>query len=216
LGKNLLLFGPPGVGKGTQAERLSAALGIPHIATGDIFREALKSGTPLGQRAAVYMNRGELVPDGLAVEVIEERIDRADAAGGFLLDGFPRTVPQAEALGAMLAAKSRPVDRVVALEAPEEELVARIAGRRTCGSCQASYHVVSRPPRVAGVCDRCGGALAQRADDAEAAVRKRLSEYAAKTAPVMDYFRARGWPLRRIGATGAVDEIYSAILRALD
>jgi len=233
MSKNLLLFGPPGVGKGTQAQRLANVLGVPHLATGDMVREAIaaseRAGTAgqnggagagagaigLARRLAQHVNSGELVPDTIVVEMLAERMGCPDAARGFLLDGFPRTVPQAEALERMLAATGRSVDGVVALDAPPEELVSRIAGRRTCTTCQTSFHVASRPPAREGVCDRCGGKLVQRPDDAEAAVTRRLSEYALKTAPVLDLFRARGWPVRHVSAVGSVDAIHRNIMAAV-
>jgi adenylate kinase len=225
LRENLLLFGPPGVGKGTQAHRLASAFRIPHIATGDILRAAIQSHAPLGRRVAAFIDRGQLVPDDIMVEVVRDRLGRPDTASGFLLDGFPRTIPQAEQLPGLLprpGAEHEPargpgqdIDGVVVLEAPTEALVARIAGRRTCESCQASYHVTSRPPRVDGVCDRCGGVLIQRNDDAEATVRYRLGEYAAKTEPVLDHFRARGWPMRVIDAMGDIDQVFGRIYSAV-
>jgi adenylate kinase len=215
LGENLLLFGPPGVGKGTQAQRLSAAFRIPHIATGDILRGAIQSHAPLGILVAEYINRGQLVPDDIMVEVVQQRLGRADTGAGFLLDGFPRTTPQAEALTRIFADGGRKVDGVIVLDAPTDRLVSRIAGRRTCESCQASYHVVSRPARVGGVCDRCGGVLIQRSDDAEATVRYRLDEYAAKTRPVLDYFNDHGWPVRTIDAIGDIDQVFGRIYSAV-
>jgi adenylate kinase len=215
LGENLLLFGPPGVGKGTQAQRLSAAFRIPHIATGDILRAAIQSNTPLGLAVRQYIERGQLAPDDIMVEIIKERLGRADTGAGFLLDGFPRTTPQAEALGRLFAEQGRRADGVIVLEAPTDALVARIAGRRTCESCQASYHLSSRPPRVGGVCDRCGGTLIQRGDDAEATVRYRLEEHAAKTKPVLDYFKDHDWPVRVIDALGDIDQIFGRIYSAV-
>jgi adenylate kinase len=211
LSENLLLFGPPGVGKGTQAARLSKVFGIPHIATGDMLRAAIASYTPLGQRAKGFIDQGQLVPDALVLELLGERLQQPDTARGFLLDGFPRTVPQAEVLGKMLSGYGKGMDRVIVLDAPEEELVKRISGRRTCQSCQASYHVTAKPPRVAGVCDRCGGVLQQRSDDSEEIIRNRLREFAAKTKPVLDYFKANDWPVRMIDADGNMDQIFGRI-----
>jgi adenylate kinase len=211
LGENLLLFGPPGVGKGTQAQRLSAAFAIPHVATGDILRAAIQSYAPLGLQVAEYIDRGQLVPDEIMVEVIKERLSRPDTAAGFLLDGFPRTTRQAQALTELVTQQGRTIHGVVVLQGPTEALVARIAGRRTCESCQASYHVTSRPPRVDGTCDRCGGLLIQRSDDAEVTVRYRLEEYAAKTKPVLDDFKRHGWPVRFIDAIGDIDQVFGRI-----
>src|SRR4029079_193980 len=167
LSENLLLFGPPGAGKGTQAVRLSAVFKIPHIATGDMLRAAIQSYTPLGARAKEFIDKGQLVPDQLVLDLIAERLNQQDTERGFLLDGFPRTVPQAEGLARMLAERGKKLDHVLVLDVVDEELVKRIAGRRTCGSCGATYHVVAKPPRVADTCDRCGSALIQRSDDSE-------------------------------------------------
>jgi len=217
LGEKLLLFGPPGVGKGTQARRLSVAFHIPHVATGDILRGAIQSNTPLGLRVGGFLQNGHLVPDDIMVEVVTSRLAQPDAAGGYLLDGFPRTMAQAEALGVELARQGErgKVDAVIVLDGPAEALVSRIAGRRTCESCQWTYHVVSRPTKVEGVCDRCGGTLIQRADDAEATVRFRLDEYAQKTAPVLDYFRAHHWPMLPIDAIGDIDQVFGRIYSAV-
>jgi adenylate kinase len=215
LSENLLLFGPPGVGKGTQAQRLSTVFQIPHIATGDMLRTAIRSYTPLGKRAKEFIDQGQLVPDELVLDMLGERLQQPDTARGFLLDGFPRTIPQAEALGRMLTSYSKKLDHVILLDAPEEELVSRISGRRTCESCQASYHVTAKPPRVAGICDRCGGVLIQRSDDSEAIVRNRLREFTAKTKPVAEYFDSNGYPVRRINADGNMDQIFGRIYAAV-
>jgi adenylate kinase len=203
------------VGKGTQAQRLSAVFGIPHIATGDILRAAIQSYTPLGRRAKEFIDKGELVPDELIQGVIEQRLRQPDTARGFLLDGFPRTIPQAEALESMLPALGKKLDAVIVLDAPVDELVDRISKRRTCEVCQKSYHIVAQPPKVRGVCDRCGGALVQRSDDQEAVVRHRLEEYAAKTKPVRDYFSSHGWPVKVIDAAGNIDQIFGRIYAAV-
>lgn len=217
MSENLLFFGPPGVGKGTQAQRLSAVFRIPHISTGDMLRAAIASNTPLGQRAKDFIDKGQLVPDELILDVIADRLAQADTARGFLLDGFPRTVPQAVELGTMLAKSGKALTAVLVLDAPVEELVDRISKRRTCQSCGASYHIVAKPPKVSGTCDRCGGALIQRSDDSEEIVRKRLVEYLAKTKPVLDYFKSDGklWPLRFIDAAGNIDQIFGRIYAAV-
>jgi adenylate kinase len=215
LSENLLLFGPPGVGKGTQAQRLSAVFKIPHIATGDMLRTAIRSYTPLGKRAKEFIDQGQLVPDELVLELIAERLQQPDTVRGFLLDGFPRTIPQAEALGRMLTGYGKKLDHVIVLDAPEEELVSRISGRRTCESCQASYHMTARPPKAPGICDRCGGVLSHRSDDSESIVRNRLREFAAKTMPVAQYFDANGYPVRRINANGNMDQIFGRIYAAV-
>ncbi|HVZ74942.1 MAG TPA: adenylate kinase [Polyangia bacterium] len=217
MGENLLFFGPPGVGKGTQAQRLSAAFRIPHISTGDMLRAAIASNTPLGQRAKQFIDQGQLVPDELILDVIADRLAQPDTTRGFLLDGFPRTVPQADALGRILDAAKKQLGAVLVLDAPVEELVDRISKRRTCESCGATYHLVAKPSKVAGVCDRCGGALVQRSDDQEVIIRKRLVEYLAKTKPVLDFFKAneKQWPLRFIDAVGNIDQIFGRIYAAV-
>jgi adenylate kinase len=203
------------VGKGTQAQRLCAVFQIQHIATGDLLRAAIQSYTPLGRRAKAFIDKGQLVPDDLVLDLLGERLEQPETRRGFLLDGFPRTVPQAEALDRMLKTYGKKLDRVIVLDAPEEELVKRIAGRRTCESCQGSYHVVARPPRVAGLCDRCGGVLSQRSDDSEDIIRNRLREFGAKTRPVIDYFRTHDWPVRTIDAAGNMDQIFGRIYAAI-
>ncbi len=215
MSENLLLFGPPGVGKGTQAQRLSNVFQIPHIATGDLLRAAIQSYTPLGQRAKGFIDKGQLVPDEIVLDLLGERLQQPETQRGFLLDGFPRTIPQAEALDRMLTSYGKKLDHVLVLDAPEEELVTRIAGRRICESCQASYHVVAKPPKKLGVCDRCGGALIQRSDDSEVIIRNRLREFAAKTHPVIEYFKQHEWPVRLIDANGNMDQIFGRIYAAV-
>jgi adenylate kinase len=203
------------VGKGTQAARLGAVFEIPHIATGDMLRAAIQSYTPIGRRAKEYIDKGQLVPDDLILDVIRERLSHPDTLRGFLLDGFPRTIPQAEALGEMLNVLGKTLDRVIVLDAPVDELVTRISGRRTCESCQSSYHAVARPPKVPGICDRCGGVLIQRSDDSEEIIRHRLVEYLEKTKPVLDYFKEHGWPLRFVHAVGNMDQVFGRIYAAV-
>ena len=215
MGENLILFGPPGVGKGTQAQRLSLALRIPHVATGDMLRAAVQSNTPLGVKVGALISRGELVPDETIVDVIRDRLSRSDTMPGFLLDGFPRTTHQAEALGKIFGQQGRKVDGVIVLDAPDEAIVKRIAGRRTCESCQASYHVTAKPPKVEGVCDRCGGLLFQRSDDNEETVRRRLKEYGIKTKPVIDYFQTHDWPMKPVDAIGDMDQVFGRIYASL-
>ncbi|HEY0712187.1 MAG TPA: adenylate kinase [Polyangia bacterium] len=214
MGKRLVLFGPPGVGKGTHSRRLAAELGIPHVATGDMFREAISAGTPLGLRAAQHMNGGRLVPDEIAVAILEDRLARQDARDGFLLDGFPRTLPQAEMLGRYLKDDGSKLDAVVVLEAPEELLVGRLVSRLTCSGCGASYNRISRPPQVAGVCDSCSSSLVARNDDETATVQTRLAAYHAKTEPVLSFFEGIGWPVRKVSSVGGLDEVYAGVKQA--
>lgn len=187
-----ILLGPPGAGKGTQAERMIEKYNIPHISTGDIFRENIKNGTELGKKAQGYMNKGELVPDDLVCEIATDRLKKDDCKNGFLLDGFPRTVYQAEKLDEFLAANGQKLDTVIDLEVGDEELMKRITGRRVCKECGATYHVVNFPPQVPGKCDKCGGVLIQRADDNEETARNRISVYNKETKPLVDYYEKAG------------------------
>jgi adenylate kinase len=206
--------GAPGVGKGTQAKRLADARGLPHIATGDILREAIRRGTPVGLQAKPFVESGGLVPDGVMIGLIEERFRRGDTAGGYILDGFPRTVPQAEALDAMLAGLGQPLDVVALLECPDGLIVERITGRRTCEQCARPYHVVHRKPLREGLCDRDGARLIQREDDTEAKFRRRLEKYHAETAAVVPFYEARGI-VRRVDASRAADEVGRGLDAAL-
>lgn len=184
---NLIFLGPPGAGKGTLAAHVSEEYGIPQISTGDLFREAVRGGTELGKKAKAIMDRGELVPDSLTVDLVKERLAQPDARRGFILDGFPRTVPQADALQALA-----PIDRVINFLADDELVVRRLSGRRVCRSCGAIYHVENIPPKVEGVCDRCGGELYTRSDDQIDAIRRRLEVYRQQTEPLIQYYRQRG------------------------
>ncbi|WP_025324268.1 adenylate kinase [Deferrisoma camini] len=206
----LILLGPPGAGKGTQAKRLIERYGIPQISTGDILRAAVRDGTDLGKKAKQYMDAGKLVPDEVVIGIIEERLQEADCANGFILDGFPRTVAQADALNRVLANLGQAIDHVVSIEVPDEELVERLTGRRTCRGCGAMYHVKFSPPKAQGVCDKCGGELYQRDDDREETIRARLKVYHEQTAPLVEYYEKAGL-LRRIPGQGSVDEIYARI-----
>lgn len=192
----LVLLGAPGVGKGTQAELLSQRLGACHLSTGDVFRAAkcLAEGerSPAMSAALKYMQRGELVPDGTVLEMVRERVTCLRCRGGFLLDGFPRTVAQAQALQAILQERDLALDGVLSYELPIDEVVARLGGRRTCGRCKAIFHVTGRPPKMAGICDSCGGALTQREDDRPESVRVRLEAYEQSTAPLVDFYRRLG------------------------
>jgi adenylate kinase len=209
----LVFLGPPGAGKGTQARELAREWQVPHVATGDMLREALAAGTPLGRQAKDYMDRGALVPDDVIVGLMAERLKRPDATRGFILDGFPRTIPQAEALDRLLKDLGQQLDHVIFFDVSEEELLRRLTGRRSCPACQSTYHIVSAPPRREGICDKCGTALIQRADDSEATVRNRLKVYASQTAPLLDYYRRRG-RLTTVPGEGAIDSIRTAIRRA--
>lgn len=185
---NILFMGPPGAGKGTQAERITASYGIPHISTGDAFRLAMKQGTPLGLQAKSYVDQGLLVPDEVTNGIVRERLAAPDCESGFLLDGFPRTIAQANALDQMLAEMGRKIDHVINLKVDRSLLLARLTGRRICKSCGSTYHVLFNPPKQEGVCDKCGGELYQRSDDTEEKVGTRLDEYTSKTAPLLAYY----------------------------
>lgn len=208
----LILLGPPGAGKGTQAKLLVDTLGIPQVSTGDMLRAAVKAGTPLGQEAKQYMDRGALVPDAVIIGLVRERLQLADCARGYILDGFPRTVAQAEALEKTLAELSARLDHVVSLEVPTEDLVLRIAGRRTCRNCGAMYHVRFSPSQTDGRCDTCGGPTTQRDDDREETVRRRLQVYTDQTAPLIDFYAGRGL-LKRVEGTGEIADIFQRITR---
>jgi len=188
----LILLGPPGAGKGTQAKQLIDRFGIPQISTGDILRAAVKEGTPMGVKAKSCMDAGALVPDEVVVGIVRERLQKEDCAAGFILDGFPRTVPQADALKANLAELGKELDAVISLEVDTEALVERLTGRRTCRSCGRGYHVKFDPPRNTGVCDTCGGELYQRDDDQEETIRKRLEVYDQQTSPLVAYYQQDG------------------------
>ncbi len=185
---NLLIMGPPGAGKGTQAEVLVKELSITHISTGDMFRSAIKEGTEMGKKAKEYMDQGGLVPDEVVVGMVKERLAMPDCAKGFLLDGFPRTLPQAEALDETLKALTIKLDGVVNIDVPRERLMARLTGRRICKGCGASYHVLFNPPKSEGKCNSCEGELYQRSDDNEEAVSNRLDVYESQTQPLIDYY----------------------------
>lgn len=189
---HILLMGPPGAGKGTQADELKQKLEIPHISTGDMFRKAQQDKTPLGMKAKEYMDRGELVPDEVTIGIVRERLAEEDCKRGFLLDGFPRTVPQADALDQILKELDYTLDGAVNLEVPLEKLIARLTGRRVCPTCKATYHMLYNPPKVEGICDIDGSALYQRDDDTETTARNRLSVYEKNTAPLIAYYREKG------------------------
>lgn len=203
-------LGPPGAGKGTQARELAREWGVPHVATGDMLRDAAAAGTPLGREAKGYMDKGALVPDDVIIRMIAERLRRPDAGRGFLLDGFPRTIAQAEGLEHLLKDLGQSLERVVYFDVSEPELLRRLTGRRVCRACQTAFHLVSAPPTKAGVCDRCGGQLYQREDDSEATVRHRLGVYARQTAPLLDWYRGRGL-LVSVPGEGPIETIRGAI-----
>ena len=210
----LVIFGPPGAGKGTQAKLLSERLGVPHIATGDMLREAVKAGTRLGGLAKKYMDEGRLVPDEVVIGMVEERLRQPDCSKGFILDGFPRTIEQAEALDSELEKLGLKLDAVLNLEVGDEEVVKRIALRRTCRSCGAVFHLIFNPPRREGVCDRCGGELYQRDDDREEVVRNRLKVYRQQTKPLLEFYRRRGL-LRDVNGERSIEDVFKEILAAL-
>ena len=211
----LILVGPPGAGKGTQAVNLAAHFSIPHISTGDIFRSNLKEGTPLGLEAKSYMDRGELVPDEVTNKMVKDRLGKDDVSSGFLLDGFPRNVFQAEVLRAILSEKESPLDAALELSVDNEEIIKRLAGRRTCKDCQRAFHVDYEPSKVEGRCDGCGGNLYQRDDDKEEVIARRLEVYSEQTAPIIDFYRREGL-LVTIPAMGPVDEITKRAITALN
>lgn len=211
----IILIGPPGAGKGTQAVRLAEESGAAHLATGDMLREALRAETELGLQAKRYMDAGALVPDSVVLGLIDERIGRQEPRSGFVLDGFPRTVAQAEGLDGLLARLDRPLEAVLLMTVPDDVIVSRLAGRRTCTACGAVYPAAGRAPRLEDDrCDRCGGALAVRADDRPETVRRRLDVYRLETVPVVDHY-ARAGLVARVDGVGEVDAVHGRLLAAL-
>jgi adenylate kinase len=210
----LVMLGPPGAGKGTQAALLAARLGTPHVASGDLFREALGQETELGLTAKSFMERGELVPDEVTIAMVRERLLKSDSDKGVILDGFPRTVEQAEALRGLLAEQGKAIDAALFIDAEEDELVRRLSSRWTCRNCQAVYNVISNPPREEGKCDICGGELYQRADDIPDTVRNRIRVYWEQTSPLVDYYRDEGL-LITIQSEGGIEHVQEKILEAL-
>lgn len=211
---NLILLGLPGAGKGTQAERIHATYRIPHISTGDMFRQAVRDETPLGKEAKSYMDRGELVPDHVTIGIVEERLQKEDAAKGFLLDGFPRTAAQAEALDTLLNRAGRSLDAVLYVYVPYDILVERLTGRRVCKQCGATYHIIFNPPKQEGICDRCGGTLYQRDDDRPETVQRRLDVNQKETDTLVQFYRERGI-LKEIDGLGTIDEVFGRIQQAI-
>lgn len=210
----LILVGPPGAGKGTQAEVLTKKLAIPHISTGDMFRKALKEQTLLGMEAKGYMDAGQLVPDSVTIGIVKERLAQSDCADGFLLDGFPRTIPQADALEVTLSELGVKLDGVINIQVDHSELLARLTGRRVCSACGATYHVISNPSRAGDKCQGCQAVLIQRSDDTEATVGNRLNVYNQQTAPLVEYYQKKGI-LLNIDGSEAVEKVTSQILKKL-
>jgi adenylate kinase len=209
-----VLLGPPGAGKGTQAVKLVEKYGVPQISTGDIFRKNIKEGTELGKKAQEYMNSGQLVPDELVVDLVKDRLMQEDCANGYLLDGFPRTIFQAEQLDKFLAENGQKLDAVINFEVGHDALMTRLTGRRICKSCGASFHIVNIPPKVEGVCDVCGGELEQRKDDTVETAEKRIEVYEASTAPLIGYYKETG-ALKNFNAEKDHDEIFKDIVKEL-
>lgn len=211
---NLILLGAPGSGKGTQAKFLVQKYSIPQISTGDILREEVKSGTVLGLKAKEYMDKGQLVPDEVVVGMVEERVKKGDCTTGFILDGFPRTVAQADALEGTLQRMKKALSRVILVNVDEDELVKRLTGRRVCEKCGAGYHVIFDPPKQEGVCDKCQGKLYQRDDDKESTIRNRLKVYNNQTAPLIEYYQKKQL-LSMVDGMGSIEEIFGRISKAL-
>ena len=212
---NLILLGPPGAGKGTQAKRIVERYPIPQISTGDILRAAVREKTTLGEEAKSFMDRGQLVPDEVVIGMIEERLKAPDCHQGFILDGFPRTLPQAEALQVILSKNRKSVEHVINIEVDPEELVRRLTGRKTCKNCGAMFHLLFHPSQREGICDRCGGTLYQREDDQEKTIRTRLKEYQERTAPLIQYYRLKN-QLRSIQGVGGENQVFEQIVRVID
>jgi adenylate kinase len=210
----LIFLGAPGVGKGTQADLIAAKFGRPKISTGDILREAVRNKTPMGVQAKACMDQGQLVPDSVVIGIVKDKLAEPVCAKGFLLDGFPRTVPQAEELDAILKARGLQLDRVINVSVPREDIVRRLTGRRSCPKCQAVFHVEFAPPTRAGFCDRCGGELMQRSDDKLETVENRLAVYEAQTAPLIAYYRQRGL-LSDIDGAGKVEQVQQRVVELL-
>lgn len=214
----VIFMGLPGAGKGTQAERIVEEFGIPHISTGDIFRAAMAEGTPLGLKAKEYVDKGQLVPDDVTIGIVRERLSRPDTEKGFLLDGFPRTVPQAEALDKALGEMGRKIDVVIHLDVNRESLLERLTGRRICRSCGSTYHVLFNPPKAEGKCDKCGGELYQRTDDSVETVATRLDVNIKQQEPLLRFYEAKGL-LRSVNGEADIDEVFeqiSGILRGVE
>lgn len=210
----IIMLGAPGAGKGTQAKKIAAKYGIPHISTGDIFRANIKNGTELGKKAKEYMDQGQLVPDELTVNLVMDRFKDADCANGYVLDGFPRTIPQAEALDKALTAIGESIDYAINVEVPDENIVNRMSGRRACVGCGATYHIVYNAPKTEGVCDTCGEKLILRDDDKPETVQNRLSVYHEQTQPLIDFYGAKN-VLKEVDGTVDMEDVFNAIVKIL-
>lgn len=210
----VVMLGAPGAGKGTQAKKIAAKYSIPHISTGDIFRANIKNGTELGKKAKTYMDQGLLVPDELVVDLVVDRVNQEDCVNGYVLDGFPRTIPQAEALTKALAGQGQKLDYAIDVDVPDENIVRRMGGRRACVGCGATYHLEYAPPKQEGICDTCGGELILRDDDKPETVTKRLGVYHEQTQPLIDYYTNAGI-LKRVDGTVDIDEVFQAITEIL-
>jgi adenylate kinase len=212
--RGIILLGAPGSGKGTQAKKLSASHAIPQVSTGDMLREAVKNGTEMGRQAKGFMDQGGLVPDEVVIGIVKDRLGAKDCEKGFILDGFPRTIPQAQALDRVVKELGKEITSVLSLEVDEGEIMERLCGRRTCTGCGAMYHVRFNPPKAEGKCDKCGGALFQREDDKEETIRARLVNYKKSTEPLIDYYRGTG-KIRSVKASGNIDTIFANITKIL-
>ncbi|HWP45925.1 MAG TPA: adenylate kinase [Candidatus Limnocylindrales bacterium] len=212
---NLIFMGPPGAGKGTQAKLFSKTYNIPQISTGDILRQAVKEGTPLGKKAQIYLEKGELVPDEIMIGIIKDRLQEVDCQKGWLMDGFPRTIWQAVALDEILRQRGLYLDAVINIYLQEEELIKRVSGRRVCRNCGETFHVIFNPPLQEGVCDKCGGPLYQREDDKEETVRKRLEVYRARTKPLIEYYWEKSALISIDGGARTIEDVFKSIQDAI-
>ena len=210
----IIMLGAPGAGKGTQAKMIADKYGVPHISTGDIFRANIKEGTELGKKAKTYMDQGLLVPDELVVDLVVDRVKNPDCGKGYVLDGFPRTIPQAECLDKALAEMNDSMDYAINIDVPDDNIITRMGGRRACVGCGATYHVVNIPPKKEGICDRCGGELILRDDDKPETVKKRLDVYHEQTQPLIDYYTKKGI-IKDVDGTQQMDDVFNAIVKIL-
>ena len=210
----IIMLGAPGAGKGTQAKRIAEKYNVPHISTGDIFRENIKNGTELGNKAKAYMEAGDLVPDELVLELVMDRFEKEDCENGYVLDGFPRTIPQAEALDEALEAKGQSIDNVIDVDVPDDHIIKRMAGRRTCAHCGAIFHLEHMPPKIEGKCDQCGGHLMMREDDLPDTVIARLKTYHEQTQPLKDYYGAKGL-VHSVDGTQDREVVFAEVVKIL-